>query len=113
MDSLINRINVHPNCNAVSNNDIHCHVITKFDVLEAVKKLKPDKVNEYGLLLSENCINGSDLLFVYVSLLFTVMLCHSFAPPDFVISGIIPIPKGARVALTDWEHYRSMLYVVY
>ena len=61
-------------------------------------------------MLSENFINGSDLLFVYVSLLFTVMLSHSFSPPDFVIilSGIIPIPKGDRVALTDSEKYRSI-----
>ena len=48
MDSLRNRIelSVHTNCNADFNNDMHCHVITKFDVLTAVKKLKPDKVNE-------------------------------------------------------------------
>ena len=94
MDSLRNRtdLNVHTNCDADSNNDIHCHVITKLDVLKVVLR-KPDKVNGNGLLSSENCFNGSDLLFVYVSLLLTVMLSHSFSPPDFVISGIIPIPK--------------------
>ena len=107
INSLGNRIelNVHTNCNADSNNCIHCHVITKFDVLKAVKKLKPDKD---GLLSFENFINGSDLLFVYASLLFTVMLSHSFAAPDFVISGIIPIPTGARIALTESENYRSI-----
>ena len=52
-------------------------MITKLYVLKAVKKLKPDKVNDDGLLLSENVINGSDLLFVYVSLLFNVLLSHS------------------------------------
>ena len=36
-------------------------------------------------------------------------MSHSFAPPDFVISGIIPIAKGARVALTDSENYRSIV----
>ena len=111
MDSLRNRIelSVHTNFNGDSNNDIHCHVSTKFDVQKAVKKLNPDKVNENGLLLSENCINGSDLLFVYVSLLFTVMLSHSLAPPDFVISGSIQIPIGPRVALTESEYYRSIV----
>ena len=58
--------------------------------------------------MSEHFINGSDLLFVYVSLLFTVMSSHSFAPLDFVISGIIPIHKGPRVALTESENYRSI-----
>ena len=75
-----------------------CHVITKCDVLKAVNKLKPEKVNEDGLLMYENFINGSDLLFVCVSLLFTIMLSHSFAPPDFVISSIITITRGSRVA---------------
>ena len=65
-------------------------------------------VYEDGLLLSENFIKGSDLLFVYVSLLFTVMLSHSFAPPDFVIWGIMPIHEGPRVALTESENYRSI-----
>ena len=36
------------------------------------------------------------------------MLSPSYYPPDFVISGIIPIHKGARVALTDSENYRSI-----
>ena len=51
MDSLRNRIelSVHTNCNTDSNNDIHCHVITKLYVMKAVKKLKPDKVNKDGL----------------------------------------------------------------
>ena len=83
-------------------------MITKFDLMKSVKKLKPGKINENGMLLPENVFNGSDLLFVYVSLLFTVMLFHSLAPPDFVISGIIPSPKGARAALTDSENYRSI-----
>ena len=110
MDSLRNRIelSVHTNCNADCNNNIQCHVITKVDVLKAVKKLKPDKGNEDVLLLSENCINDADLLFVYVTLLFTVMLSHSFAPTDFVISGIIPITKRDRVSLTDSEYYISI-----
>ena len=114
MDSLRNMIelNVHTNCNADSNNYIHCHVITKFNVLKAAKKLKPDKVNEDGLLLSDNCIHGSDLLFVYISLLYTVMLSHSFAPPAFVISGIIPISEGARVALTKSKNYRSIAIII-
>ena len=75
-------------------------------MMKSVKKLKTDRINEDGLLLSENVFNGSYLLFIYVSLLFTVMLFHSFAPPDFVISSTCIIPKGARVTLTDSENCR-------
>ena len=69
MDSLRNRrdLSVRNKSNADSKNDIHYHVIKTIDVMKAVKKLKQDKVNEDDLLLSENCINDSDLLFVYVS----------------------------------------------
>ena len=44
--------------------------------MKSVKELKSDKLNEDGILFSENFINGSDLLCVYVSLLFTVILFH-------------------------------------
>ena len=36
------------------------------------------------------------------------MLSFSFSPPDFVIPGIIPIHKGARVALTESDSYRGI-----
>ena len=62
-------------------------MITKFDVM------KPDKVNKDGMLLSENCINGSDLLFVCVSLLVTVMLSHSLAPPKLLYQALYPYLK--------------------
>jgi len=76
--------------------------------MKSVHKLKSDKANEDGMLLSDNFINGSDLLFVYMSLLFTVMISHSFAPPDLILSSIILIPKGSRVSLSDSDKYRSI-----
>ena len=51
-------------------------MIKNLNVMKSVKELKPDKLNEDGMLLSEIFINGSDLLCVYVSLLFTVILSH-------------------------------------
>ena len=44
--------------------------------MKSVKKLNTEKVNEDGMLLSENLMNGSDLLFVYVSLLLTNVVSH-------------------------------------
>ena len=80
----------------------------KNDVKKAVTKLKSDKVNEDGFLLSDNFIHGSELLYIYLSLLFTVMITHGFAPPEFIKSSIIPIPKGAKATLNDSEKYRSI-----
>ena len=70
--------------------------------------MKSDKINEDGILLSDNFIHASELLCEYMSFLFTVMLVHGFAPTEFITSSIIPIPKGARVSLSESEKYRSI-----
>ena len=36
------------------------------------------------------------------------MICYSYAPPSFIKSGIIPIPKGTEATLTDSDNYRSI-----
>ena len=36
------------------------------------------------------------------------MICHSYAPPSFIKSSIIPIPKGTKATLTDSDKYRSI-----
>ena len=36
------------------------------------------------------------------------MITHGFAPPEFIKSSIIPIPKGAKATLSDSEKYRSI-----
>ena len=51
--------------------------------------------DECGILLSNNCMYGTDKLYVYISYIFTAMLCHGYALPSFLQSSMIPIPKGA------------------
>ena len=87
---------------------IHCHVISMCNVKNAVAKLKPDKINEDGNVLSNNFIHGSDLLFIYIATLLELMISHSFAPPDFILSSIIPLPKNTKMALSDSDNYRSI-----
>ena len=36
------------------------------------------------------------------------MICHSYAPPSFIKSSIITIPKGTKATLTDSDKYRSI-----
>ena len=36
------------------------------------------------------------------------MICHSYAPPSFIKTSIIPIPKGTKATLTDFDKYRSI-----
>ena len=76
--------------------------------MSAIGKLKSDKVNDNGLVYSNNFIHGTELLFQYLSVLFTSMVFHGFCPPSFICANISPIPKGSKVNLSDSVKYRSI-----
>ena len=86
----------------------HIHFISSADVSIAIKKLKSDKVNDNGLVYSNNFKNGTELLFQYLGILFTSMVHHGFCPPTFICAKIIPIPKGSKANLSDSDKYRSI-----
>ena len=88
----------------------HIHIISSADVSIAVKKLKSDKVNDNGLVYSNNFKHGTELLFQYLSILFTSMVHHGFCPPTFtcICVNIIPIPKCSKANLSDSDKYRSI-----
>ena len=52
----------------------HVEVSVCPDISIAIKKLKPDKVNDNGLVYSNNFKHGTELLFQYLSILFTSMV---------------------------------------
>ena len=96
-------------CNsAIKYNDLHCHVVSKNDIFKAVGKLKSDKIDVGGRVLSNNYIHGTDYLFMYLSFLFSSMINHGYAPDTFLQANMIPIPKGARANVTDSNMYRSI-----
>ena len=87
---------------------VHCHLISSSDVLRAITKLKTDKVNDNGLVFSNNFIHGTDMMNQYLSILYTSMVFHGFCPPSFICANIIPIPKGSKVNLSNSDKYRSI-----
>ena len=87
---------------------VHCHLISSSDVLRAITKLKTDKVNDNGLVYSNNFIHGTDMMTQYLSILYTSMVFHGFCPPSFICANIIPIPKGSKVNLSNSDKYRSI-----
>ena len=97
-------------CNsAIKDNDLHCHVVSKNDIFKAVGKLKSDKIDVEGRVLSNNYIHGTDYLFMYLSCMFSSMINHGYAPDTFLQANMIPIiPKGARANVTDSNMYRSI-----
>ena len=58
--------------------------------MSAIGKLKSDKVNDNGLVYSNNFIHGTE--FQYLSVLYTSMIFNGFCPPSFICANIIPIP---------------------
>ena len=78
----------------------HCHEIRSSDVSNAIVKMKSDKISDNGLVYSNNFIYGTNLLHKCLSILFTSMIHHGFAPQAFLCANIIPIPKCAKGALT-------------
>ena len=87
----------------------HCHVIRSSDVMSAIGKLKSDKVNDNGLVFSNNFIRCTELLLQYLSVLYTSMVFHGFCPPSFFCANCIPIPKGSKVNLFDSDKYRRIV----
>ena len=57
---------------------------------------------------SNNLKHGTELVFQYLSILFTSMVHHGFCPPTFICANIIPIPKGSKANLSDSDKYRSI-----
>jgi hypothetical protein len=83
-------------------------VISQSDVAFAVSKLKPNK-NDGNQGLSSNHIKlGGNELIVHISFLLTGILTHGCVPDDFLVSTVIPIPKGRNVNLTDSANYRGI-----
>ena len=54
---------------------------------------------------SDNFIHGTNILHIYLSLLFQSMLTHGFVPNGLLTSTIIPFPKGKNKSLNMSENY--------
>ena len=92
-------------CRDIVDSHLHCHIITKADVIKAIQKLKSNKIDEGGILFSNNFIHGTDLLYLYLSVLFNSMIDHGFAPVSFLQSSIVSIPEGASANVSDSNMY--------
>ena len=72
---------------------IDTHSITVKQIKCAISKLKPGKSDSIEQLSSDNFKNGTHLLNVYISRLFTCMLTHGMPPSGLLLLTIVLIPK--------------------
>ena len=87
---------------------IHTHSITVQQIKCAISKMQSGKSDSIEQLSSDNFKNGTHMLNVYISLLFTCMLTHGIPPSGLLLSTIIPIPKNKRGNMSDSSNYRAI-----
>ena len=78
------------------------------EVANAVKKLKGGKSGGCEDILSDNIINGTHQLFVWLSVLFNAMIVHGYSPSLTLFGLLIPIPKDKRKSLCQSDNYRAI-----
>ena len=71
----------------------HCSSIAVSDVTGVINLLKSGKRDDHKDLYTDNVIHGPHLLYVYISLLFTSMLCHGYAAEGMLKGTMVPLPK--------------------
>ena len=110
MDYLHERIRhaIETQCDANAESSLHTHSVSTADVIKAVKRLKTDKYNDEGIIMSNNFQHGTSLLYTHIAQLFSAMLYYGYAPQLFLRSTMIPIPKGGKVCSTNVDLYRSI-----
>ena len=82
--------------------------ISKDDVIRAVKHLNSGKCGGASGVMSDSVIHGTNMLFEYITCLFNSMLRHGISPDEFLVSILIPIPKGHRVDTGNSSNYRAV-----
>ena len=107
-ENIKSAIKVECDCPRANERLSHCHEINNFDISRAIAKIKSDKISDNGLVYSNNFIYRTNLLHKCLSILFTSMIYHVFAPQTFICAQIIPIPKGSKATLTCSDKYRNI-----
>ena len=96
------------NVNHKSSNHIHTHDITVEHVTNAISHLKSEKNDNFEGLSSDNFKNGTHLLNVYISLLFSTMLSHGTTPAGLLLSTLVSLIKNKRGNKCDSNNYRAI-----
>ena len=98
MDALHERIRhaIETQCDTNVESSLHTHSVSTADVIKAVKRLKTDKYNDDGIIMSNNFQHGTYLLYTRIAQLLSAMLHYGYAPQLFLRSTMIPIPKGGN-----------------
>ena len=70
--------------------------------------LKNNKYDIESGCYSDHIINGSTKLNVYLSLLYKLIVTHSYPPSSLLHATIIPIPQNRKKSLNNPNNYREI-----
>jgi len=87
--------------------DISCR-FTADDINDHVTLIKLGKSGGQNGHSSDNIRHGTRKLYIHLASLYNCMITHGFAPMDFRLSTLIPIPKNRRKSLNDSNNYRAI-----
>ena len=85
------------------------YTFTISDIDSCMLFVKSGKISGPSGYSSDHIINGTRLLRTHITLLFNSMIVHGFAPDDFKMSTMVPIPKNKRKSLNYSSNYRAEL----
>ena len=123
IDSLLTKVDklINEDCNVDHTNS----VIKVNDVIEAISQIKHGKKDGYSLIYTDHFINGTNKLYIMLSLLFSSMIVHGFSPDGLNISTIQPLVKKINVnplmilqifvplrLAAQWQKYLIGLYYI-
>ena len=108
MQSMALSIRKHIITTSESTDHSFPHVITMPDIKYDVKKLRAGKSGGISAVTSDCFIHGTDSLYAFIAMLFNAMLLHGTIPNYFLVSILIPIPKGSRVDVRKTQNYRAI-----
>ena len=86
----------------VHSSNMHTHVINVEQIVDSVAKLKLGKSDCSQQIFSDN------IMYVYISLLFSCMLVYGSPPAGLLLSTIVPIPKDKRGNRSNSGNYRAI-----
>ncbi len=78
------------------------------DIDQCILLLKPGKSGGPSCYSSDHIMHGTQLLRSHITKLFNVMISHGFAPTDFRVSTLVPIPKNKRKSINLSDNFRAI-----
>ena len=76
---------IETQCDTNVESSLHTHSVSTADVIKAVKRLKADKYNDDGIIMSNNFQHGTYLLYTRIAQLFSAMLYYIIHPNYFYV----------------------------